>query len=513
MKTLIMVRNPLEVAYSMNKRNGTSYSFGLRLWEIYNRRVIETANEQERLVTHYDLFFEGAEVELRRIAQFIGLPDAQVASAAALVTKRRRHTHFTIDDLIDAGVAPEVIELYRSLMAEALPSRAKKTPVATAPRAAKSDEADLLPGTVSRLNAFVPERIGQIEDLYRELLAQSEARHKTQVEELGVHLAQTEAQHKTQVEELTNYYKTQVEELTNHYNREIEQLRERIMQMNQLLHDRGVSLAESEARGEDLRNRLRQQLKATQRLSRLLDEAEQAAARLRSSARWQLANPVAALKTKLSPARARDLLGYGHLEKLVSTYQKWRAIHPEAKTIDDQIQALASGTASAPAQKTLPVEPPVPTRPIEFLVHEQPEISIVIPVFNQCRYTLACLASLQEHQGKERFEVIVVDDCSTDATAETVTRMPGVVYLRNETNSGFIASCNHGAEAAGGKYLVFLNNDTIVTPGWLTALIDTFSQEPRTGIVGSKLVYPDGRLAGSRRDCMARCFGMELWQI
>ena len=45
MKTLIMVRNPLEVAHSMKERNGTSYSFGLRLWEIYNRRVIETASE------------------------------------------------------------------------------------------------------------------------------------------------------------------------------------------------------------------------------------------------------------------------------------------------------------------------------------------------------------------------------------------------------------------------------------------------------------------------------------
>src|SRR5207248_4209681 len=101
---------------------------------------------------------------------------------------------------------------------------------------------------------------------------------------------------------------------------------------------------------------------------------------------------------------------------------------------------------------------------------------------------------LQEHQGAERFEIIVVDDCSTDATAEAIPQMRGVVYLRNETNSGFITSCNRGAEAARGKYLVFLNNDTIVRQGWLTALLDTFAQEQRAGIVGSKLLYPDGRL-------------------
>src|SRR4029434_3256349 len=227
-------------------------------------------------------------------------------------------------------------------------------------------------------------------------------------------------------------------------------------------------------------------------LCQFLDDAADAAARLRSSARWQLANPVAALKAKL--LSSRDSLGYGHLERVVSTYQKWRTPQPDVAAIDDQIQTLISGASSAPMGRIAPVEPPVPTRPIEFPVQEQAEVSIIIPVFNQLVFTQACLASLQEQQGPERFEVIVVDDCSTDATAEVVPAMPGVVYLRNEANRGFIASCNFGADKARGNYLVFLNNDTLVKPGWLTAVLYTFAEEPRAGIVGSKLVYPDGRL-------------------
>ena len=490
LKTLIMVRNPLEAAHSMRERNGTSYSFGLRLWEIYNRRVIEAVDEKDRLVTHYDSFFRDAESELRRIVRFVGLPDTEVCKAAALVSGRRRHTHFTIDALIDAGASAEIIELYRALIAEASARDTAQMAKVLSARRAKSDEAELLPGSVSRVNGFVPERIAQIEHLYRELLEQAEARHKEQVEELANHLAKTEARHKGQVEELTNHlaktearHKEQVEELTAHYNREI-------AQMNQLIHEKSVSLAKSEAQEQELRNHLGEQLKVTKKLSRLLDEADHAAARLSSSARWQMANPIAALKAKLSPTQARDLLGYGHLEKVVSTYQKWRTTHPEVAAIDEQIQALTS----ARPQKALPIEPPIPMRLIEFPVREQVEVSIIIPVFNQFRFTQACLASLQEHQGTERFEVIVVDDGSTDASAEAIPQMPGVIYLRNKTNCGFIASCNRGAAAARGNYLVFLNNDTLVEPGWLTALLETFAEEPRAGIVGSKLVYPDGRL-------------------
>jgi GT2 family glycosyltransferase/glycosyltransferase involved in cell wall biosynthesis len=561
LKTLIIVRNPLEVAYSMRKRNGTSYAFGLRLWEIYNRRLIEAAGKHDRLLTHYDLFFGNAEKELQRIANFIGLPDAKIHSAAELVATKRRHTHFTIDQLVDAGVSGEVIELYRALVAETSPRR-RKASVAKSGRGAKSQETDLLAGAVSRIDSFVPDRFAQIEHLYGELLAQTEARHKAemeklsahlahseelqraQVKELTTHLAKTEAAHKGQVKELTTHlaktekhykaqiaelvagheaavkqfnavlaqledgHKAQVEEVTTHYTNEIEQLSQRIVEMNGLLHQRSVNLAEDEKYIAELTDRLRKQLHNTRRLSRLLDDADAAARKLRTSRRWQLANPGATLKAKL--AHRKTPAGYGHLEKIVAAYSKWRKEHPEIKKIDDEIKAAqvakvprsgqpgtdGQAPASAPREEVLaaPGGPVFSLTSICFPQHEEVDVSIIIPVFNQLEHTHACLASLQAVQEQPPFEVIVVDDCSTDSTPEVIAQIPGVIYLHNDSNSGFIASCNAGAKTARGKYLVFLNNDTEVKPGWLTALLDTFKEEGRAGIVGSKLLYPDGRL-------------------
>jgi GT2 family glycosyltransferase len=72
--------------------------------------------------------------------------------------------------------------------------------------------------------------------------------------------------------------------------------------------------------------------------------------------------------------------------------------------------------------------------------------------------------------------------------------IPGLRYQRNAQNLGFVGSCNAGAALARGEFLVFLNNDTTLTEGWLEALLRTFDSHPDTGLVGAQLVYPDGRL-------------------
>ncbi len=123
-----------------------------------------------------------------------------------------------------------------------------------------------------------------------------------------------------------------------------------------------------------------------------------------------------------------------------------------------------------------------------------PAVSIIIPVYNQIHYTYACLASILEHTKDVTYEVIIADDVSTDATMNLNRYAEGLVICRNSSNQGFLRNCNNAARFAKGKYIMFLNNDTQVTEGWLSSLVNLMESDPSIGMAGSKLVYPDGRL-------------------
>ena len=202
-----------------------------------------------------------------------------------------------------------------------------------------------------------------------------------------------------------------------------------------------------------------------------------------SSLSWKITKPVRALGHIRYHWQDNGL--FGVLNMLSSA---------PANTAEEENPTAASAPES-PVSESAP-EHPIATsyEALDFPAVGDPEFSIVIPCHNQHLYTFHCLKSILDHLADERVEVIVVDDESSDETSAMLAGISGITVLRNDENMGFIKTCNRGAEAANGEYLVLLNNDTEVTAGWLRAMRDTFTEFPDAGMVGAKLLYADNGL-------------------
>jgi GT2 family glycosyltransferase len=125
--------------------------------------------------------------------------------------------------------------------------------------------------------------------------------------------------------------------------------------------------------------------------------------------------------------------------------------------------------------------------------------SIIIPVYNNARDTMACVGSLRETLPADfAGEILIVDDASTDGTRAALKALAAsdkrVRVITLTKNAGFVTACNRGAKAATGDILLFLNNDTVLLPGWLPPLLRVFREDPKAGVVGGRLLCSDGRI-------------------
>lgn len=178
------------------------------------------------------------------------------------------------------------------------------------------------------------------------------------------------------------------------------------------------------------------------------------------------------------------------VQRVVSKYRRvLERVAPRGTTRRD-VYELALGRQpgvpdAAPAEELGPIAVPHSDHPV---------VSVIVPVHGKWPYTRQCLRFLGGHRVSVPFEVVVVDDASPDDSAEMLAACDGVRLVRAERNLGFVGACNLGAEHARGEHLFFLNNDAEVTESWLDILVRTMDSDERIGLVGAKLVYPDGRL-------------------
>lgn len=124
-------------------------------------------------------------------------------------------------------------------------------------------------------------------------------------------------------------------------------------------------------------------------------------------------------------------------------------------------------------------------------------VSIIVPIYNQPELTAACIASVYQHTANGHFQLVLVDngsDFGTQTLLQDLARKhPNVLLLRNAENLNFAHGCNLGYAASNGSIVVFLNNDTTVTSGWLPPLVEAL-RRPDVAAVQPKLLYPDGTI-------------------
>jgi GT2 family glycosyltransferase/glycosyltransferase involved in cell wall biosynthesis len=219
-------------------------------------------------------------------------------------------------------------------------------------------------------------------------------------------------------------------------------------------------------------------------------------AELEGSTIWRMTAPVRAVghRTKIVAARMRArIAGIKRLPQL--TGMAWSILRTDGPAVLARRVArrLRRTNRFSPTRDVL-FEIESQIGPLAFAGPSAPRVSIVVPVYGKPLLTFTCLKNVLASTAADDYEVLVLDDASPEPIADALRAVTGVRFERNAQNLGFIGTCNRGAELARGEFVVFLNNDTIVTPGWLEALLAVFASRQDAGLVGAKLVYPDGRL-------------------
>ena len=483
LKVIICLRNPLEVAQSLAARDAFSLAAGLELWHEYHRRLLSSVAPSDVITTHYGVYFVNPQAELTRLLRFIGIPPraATVQAACAAAATSLRHNRSSLEYLIAEGAPLKVVTLYAQLCSEAGPvywNAVKKAAAELKSASGDPDPATEI-GLLSHLNKQDPAVLALASHLARKQLALQKSAEQA---------AETQQQ--------------------------VQQLSDQLVSTQQGAQDLSRQLAESAGNVQALSQQVSEKENAVVAMSAQLNEKEQAlqaasadlvakeqALQARDALLVEKDQSLAAASARLTEkeealrAAGAQLIEKDQALELISSGLAWKFVSGFRRIIETVLPthsvarrmygSIINGLKGARDQTRQ-------TGPAPAFAHVQSKTaSIIIPNYNGKQYLADCLDSLQHLDfPPEQFEVLVVDNGSSDGSGAFVSsQYPDVLVIQAERNLGFAGGCNLGISRARGRYMVLLNNDTVVDAAWLKELVAVAEKDELAAIVGSKLLF------------------------